>query len=262
MRTPLPVLQERARNGERLAMLTCYDASFARAIEDAGADILLVGDSLGMTVQGEETTLAVTLEQMAYHVRCVARGSRRAFLLADLPFGSYQESPEQAMRSAAAMLAAGAQMVKLEGGAVVAPTVAFLVERGVPVCAHVGLTPQSVHALGGWKAQGRDDVSARRIAADALALQEAGAGMIVLESMPAVLASAVTESLAIPSIGIGAGAGCRGQVLVLQDLLGLTPRPPRFARNFLAGASSVRDAVSAYVAAVRDGSFPGPEHAF
>lgn len=262
MRTPLPTLQARAAAGDRLVMVTCYDASLARASEAAGVDILLVGDSLGMTVQGAETTLAVSLDDVAYHTRCVAAGSRKTFLLADLPFGSYQGSPLQAFESAARILASGAQMVKVEGGAVMAETVAFLVARGVPTMAHIGLTPQSVHALGGWRAQGRDDASAARLLEDAQALAAAGAGMLLLESIPAALARRITESITIPTVGIGAGAGCSGQVLVVQDLLGLTPKPPRFAKDFLAGRGSVVDALAAYAADVRAGRFPGEEHAF
>jgi 3-methyl-2-oxobutanoate hydroxymethyltransferase len=261
----LPQLLKRVDSGEKLVALTCYDASFAQVLVAAGVDILLVGDSLGMTVQGHATTLPVSLEQLAYHTEAVARGmasaGSTAFLLADLPFGSYQASPAQACSSAARLLAAGANMVKLEGGAVMVETVRFLSQRGIPVCAHLGLLPQSVNQTG-YRAQARDDDSARRLLEDALALEAAGAQLIVLESIPADLAATVSKRLAIPTIGIGAGAGCDGQVLVLNDLLGLTARPPRFARNFMAGAASIQAAVANYVAAVRDGSFPGPEHSF
>lgn len=253
----------------RIAMLTCYDASFAALLDRCGVDVLLVGDSAGNVVQGHATTLPVTLDQMCYHTECVARGlgaSARAFLVADLPFGSYQEGPEQALRSAVRLMAAGAQMVKLEGGAHMAGTVRFLVERGVPACGHIGLTPQSVHQLGGYRVQGSTDAGARRLADDAVALAQAGAALIVLEMVPAALAARITETLAgtpAATIGIGAGPHCDGQVLVLHDLLGVHLRkPPRFVRNFLQGAASIDDAVAAYVAAVRDGSFPGAQHGY
>jgi 3-methyl-2-oxobutanoate hydroxymethyltransferase len=242
--------------GEKIAMLTCYDASFARVLDDAGVDIMLVGDSLGMVLQGRDGTVAVTLDEMAYHTRCVARGSRTAWIIGDLPFGSYQQSVEQAMKSAATLMQAGAQMVKLEGGGWTTGTVRFLVERGVPVCAHLGLTPQSVHALGGWRVQGRDADGANTLRAHARELADAGAAMLVLELVSSSLAREVTEELPIPVIGIGAGAGCSGQVLVLHDMLGLTPQPARFVRNFLQGAASIEDAVRCYVQAVKDGSFP------
>jgi 3-methyl-2-oxobutanoate hydroxymethyltransferase len=263
MRTTLSNLQKLAREGEKIAVLTCYDASFGTLLENAGVDVLLVGDSLGMVVQGEETTLPVSMDDMVYHTRCVAHGAKKAFIVADMPFGSYQQGPAQAMRNAAKLMAAGAQMVKLEGGAAMAKTVAFLVERGVPVCGHVGLTPQSVHQLGGYKVQGKGDAAAQKLIEDAMALQQAGAGMLVLEAIPAVLARQVTQQLTIPTIGIGAGPDCSGQVLVLYDLLGIYPgKPPKFARNFLAGADGVQAAVERYVKAVKDGSFPAPEHCF
>jgi 3-methyl-2-oxobutanoate hydroxymethyltransferase len=216
-----------------------------------------------MVVQGEETTLPVSMDDMVYHTRCVARGAERAFIVADMPFGSYQQSPVQALRNAAKLMAAGAQMVKLEGGAVMAKTVAFLVERGIPVCGHVGLTPQSVHQLGGYRVQGKGDAAAQRLLDDALALQQAGAGLLVLEAIPSVRAQQVTQQLAIPTIGIGAGPDCSGQVLVLYDLLGIYPgKPPKFAKNFLQGAASIQAAVEQYVRAVKDGSFPSAEHGF
>jgi len=255
-------LRERFAAGERLAMLTCYDASFARVLDEAGVDMLLVGDSLGMVLQGRPTTLGVTLADMAYHLRCVAAGNRFAWLIGDLPFGSYQQSPAQAMAASETLMGAGAQMVKLEGGGWTADTVRFLVERGVPVCAHLGLTPQSVHALGGWRVQGRDEAAAARLLTDARALADAGAALLVLEMVPAALATRVQQALAIPVIGIGAGGGIAGQVLVLHDLLGLNPRPPRFVRDFAAGAGGVAEAVRRYVQAVRDGSFPGPSHQY
>ena len=243
-------------------MLTAYDATFARLLDVAGVETILIGDSLGMVIQGRDSTLAVTLEETAYHVECVARGAKRAFILGDLPFGTYQESPQQAMRSAVRLIAAGAQMIKLEGGTTMAESVRFMVERGVPVCGHVGLVPQSVHALGGFRVQGRDEAGAKRIAADVKALAEAGASMIVLEAIPAKLAGELTASIAVPTIGIGAGPSCSGQVLVTQDMLGISDRSPKFVRNFMPGAASIADAVTAYVAAVKDGSFPAAEHSY
>jgi 3-methyl-2-oxobutanoate hydroxymethyltransferase len=243
-------------------MLTCYDASFARVCEKAGVDILLIGDSLGMTVQGAETTLAVTLSDMVYHTKAVATGCKKTFLLADLPFGAYQVSPEQAFTNAVALLAAGAQMVKVEGGSVMVETVHFLSERGVPVCAHVGLTPQSVHQFGGFRVQGRDRDEAERICTDAKSLADAGAGMLVIEAVPSALAGRITKVVGIPTIGIGAGVGTDGQVLVLQDILGLSPRAPQFARNFLVGQEGIEAAIRAYVQAVKTGAFPAPENTY
>ncbi|TAN56678.1 MAG: 3-methyl-2-oxobutanoate hydroxymethyltransferase [Betaproteobacteria bacterium] len=248
--------------GEKITMLTAYDASFARVLDAAGVETLLVGDSLGMVVQGRDSTLAVTLDEVAYHIACVARGAQRAFLLGDLPFGSYQGGPQQAFAASARLMAAGAQMVKLEGGALMAETVQFLAARGVPVCGHVGLVPQSVHALGGFRVQGRDAAGAARLLEDAKALAAAGASMIVLEAIPAALAKSVTAAVDVPTIGIGAGTHCSGQVLVLHDMLGVSGYEPRFARDFMAGAESVAAAVRNYVAAVKDGSFPGPEHCY
>ncbi len=247
------------RAGEKLVMLTCYDATFAGVLDAAGVDILLVGDSLGMVLQGRDSTLPVTLDDMAYHTRCVAAGNRNAWLLADLPFGSYHDSVDQAIRSAVQLMRAGAQMVKLEGGGWTAPLVAALVERGIPVCGHLGLTPQSVHALGGWRVQGRDDAAADRLRADARALADAGAAMIVVELVPTAVGAALASELPVPLIGIGAGPGTTGQVLVLHDMLGLhLGTPARFVRNFMAEGGSVQDAVRRYVLAVKDGSFPDP----
>ena len=263
MRVTIPKLQERARSGEKLAMLTCYDASFAAVSDEAGVDILLIGDSLGMVIQGHDSTLPVTLEQAEYHVRCVARGSSRALVLADLPFGSYQESPSQAMRSAARLMAAGAGMVKLEGGAPMVESTRFLVERGIPVCAHIGLTPQSVHTLGGYRVQGKSDDSAERLVADAKALEAAGAAIVLMEAMPAAVARRVTESLTVPTIGIGAGPDVSGQVLVVYDMLDIYPgRKARFVKNFMEGAPSVKAAIEAYVKAVKAKTFPAAEHSF
>jgi len=250
--------------GEKIAVLTCYDSSFAALLDRNGVDVLLVGDSLGNVLQGHGSTLPVTLEQMAYHTGCVARGANRPFLMADMPFGSYQENPAQAMRSAVSLMAAGAQMVKLEGGAYMAETVRFLVERGVPVCAHIGLTPQSVNQLGGYRVQGKTKAAAQVMKDDALALEQAGAALVVLEMVPSALAAEITGSLtSMASIGIGAGADCHGQVLVLHDMLGVYPgRKAKFVRNFMDGAASIDDAVRAYVKAVKSGSFPGPENGY
>ena len=261
-RRPLTLhrLREMHAAGEKIAMLTCYDATFAQVLDAAGVDCLLVGDSLGMVLQGQASTVPVSLDEMAYHTRCVARGNRTAWIVGDLPFGSYQESREQALRSATVLMQAGAHMVKLEGGGWTADTVRFLVERGIPVCAHLGLTPQSVHALGGYRVQGRTDESALTLRQQARELADAGAAMLVLELVPAPLAREVAQSLAIPVIGIGAGVDCGGQVLVLHDMLNLTAgKLPRFVRNFMAGSESVPQAVARYVAAVKDKSFPDPE---
>ncbi len=253
-------LREMHSAGEKIAMLTCYDSTFARVVDDAGVDCILVGDSLGMVLQGRSTTVPVGLLEMVYHTECVARGNRTAWVIGDLPFGSYQESREQAVRSAAALLQAGAHMVKLEGGGWTADTVRFLTERGLPVCAHLGLTPQSVHALGGWRVQGRDDRAAATLHRHAQALTEAGAAMLVLELVPSDLAATIARDLPIPVIGIGAGPGCSGQVLVLHDMLGLAPaQPPRFVRNFMDGSGGIAEAVRRYVQAVKDVSFPDPE---
>ena len=263
MRVTLRQLQDRARSGEKLVMLTCYDASFATISEAAGVDILLIGDSLGMVLQGFDSTLPVTLEQAEYHVRSVARGSEKALIVADMPFGSFQESPEQAFRNAARLMVAGAQMVKLEGGATMVETTRFLVGRGIPVCAHIGLTPQSVHTLGGYRVQGRDEDAATRLVADARALEEAGAAIVLMEAMPAAVAKRVTDSLTVPTIGIGAGPDVSGQVLVNYDMLDIYPgRKARFVKNFMEGAPSIRAAIEAYVKAVKGKTFPGPEHSF
>jgi 3-methyl-2-oxobutanoate hydroxymethyltransferase len=250
-------LRELHAAGEKIAMLTCYDAAFARILDEAGADSLLVGDSLGNVLQGRSSTLGVSIEEMAYHTGCVARGNRTAWIIADLPFGSYQESAEVAMRNAALLMEQGAHMVKLEGGGWTAPIVRFLVDRGVPICAHLGFTPQSVHALGGYRVQGRGEAAAEVLRRHAQEMAEAGAAMLVLEMVPAALARELTKTLPIPTIGIGAGAGCSGQVLVLYDMLGLTGgQPLRFVRNFLDGSAGIGAAAQKYVADVKAGRFP------
>lgn len=264
----LTKLQQKTDSGEKIAVLTCYDASFAALCEAAGVDVLLVGDSLGMVLHGADSTLGVTLHDMQYHTRCVAAGSKNTYIVADMPFGSYQQNPEQALRNAARLMACGAHMVKLEGGAVMADTVRFLTQRGIPVCGHLGLTPQSVHQLGGYRVQGKSELQAKQLLADANALANAGAGMLVLEMIPAALAREVTAAIAIPTIGIGAGADCDGQVLVLQDMLGIYAgnrpnyKPPRFVRNFMHDADSIQQAVADYVRAVKDQTFPAAEHSF
>ena len=258
----LPRLQEMRDRGEKITMLTAYDATFAAVADAAGVECILIGDSLGMVCQGLSSTAGVTLETMVYHTESVVRGLRRvqgtAWVIGDLPFGSYHESKEQAMRSAAQLLHAGAHMIKLEGGGWTADTVRFLVERGVPVCAHLGLTPQTVHSLGGYRVQGRDEAAARTLRTQALELQDAGATMLVLEMVPAALSTEITTALpTCHTIGIGAGKGTAGQVLVMHDMLGINlGKNPKFVRNFMDGAASVRDAMAAYVVAVKDGSFP------
>lgn len=264
-RLSLAHLEERVRGGGRVAMLALYDATLAGLAERAGVHALLVGDSLAQVVQGRETTLGVSLREMAYHVGCVVRGCRRPFLLADLPFGGFERSPEDAFAAAARLLAAGAQMVKIEGGRPwVVETVRFLVERHVPVCAHLGLTPQAIHELGGYRVQGRDPARARELAEQARALAAAGARMLVLECVPDDLAAHLTDTLeGVLVIGIGAGPACHGQVLVAYDALGLTPPPrPRFVRDFLKGAEDAEAALAAYVRAVEEGSFPGPTESY
>lgn len=258
----LPRLAQLREAGEKITMLTAYDATFAAVADAAGVECLLVGDSLGMVCQGLPSTVGVTLEAMRYHTESVSRGLHRvqgtAWLIADLPFGSYHESPEQALRSATALMQAGAHMVKLEGGGWTAPTVRFLVERGIPVCAHLGLTPQTVHALGGYRVQGRGDEAAQTLRRHALELQDAGAAMLVLEMVPAALSAQLTQALPrCATIGIGAGRGTAGQVLVMHDMLGVNlGKNPKFVRNFMQDAGSVRAAIEAYVRAVKDGSFP------
>ncbi len=250
--------------GERIVCLTCYDALFARLLDESGVDILLVGDSVNEVLAGAESTLSATLEQMIYHTRIVRRGTSRALVVCDLPFLSYQISREEAIRNAGrAMAETGCHAVKLEGGKPMAQTVRALVDVGIPVMGHLGLTPQSVHALGGYRVQGRDEKTAERLKEDAKALEDAGAFAIVLELVPAPLASQITKSLTIPTIGIGAGPACDGQVLVLHDMLGLNDKfAAKFVKRYAALAEDVREAVRLYAAEVREGRYPGPEHSF
>jgi 3-methyl-2-oxobutanoate hydroxymethyltransferase len=250
-------LREMHASGEKIAMLTAYDASFARLADDAGVDCLLVGDSLGMVVQGQSSTVPVTLEQMVYHTQCVSRGNKTAWVVGDLPFGSYQQSIAQAIDSSVKLMQAGAQMVKLEGGGWTVEIVRALTERGIPVCAHLGLTPQSVHALGGYRIQGKSDEQAATLKAQAKDLANAGAAMLVLELIPAPLADELTQSLSIPTIGIGASVACSGQVLVLHDMLGITQgKLPRFVRNFAHGSADPAMALRTYVLDVKTKRFP------
>ena len=263
MRTTLTTLQTMRNKGEKIAMLTCYDASFATLLEANGVDVLLVGDSLGMVIQGRESTLPVTIEQMAYHTSCVVSGAQQAFIMVDMPFGTSQVSPRETFAYAVQLMTAGAQMVKLEGGAEMVETVHFLTSRGIPVCGHIGLTPQSVHQLGGYRVQGKGDAAAHQLLQDALALQQAGAGMVLMEAIPAALAAEVTAKLSVPTIGIGAGAGCSGQVLVVYDMLNIYPgKKARFVKDYMSGADSIGQAVANYVAEVKSGAFPAVEHSF
>lgn len=250
--------------GEKITCLTAYDYSFAHLLDGAGIDTIIVGDSVGMVCQGHETTLPVTLSDMVYHTRCVASGCQRTLIVADMPFLSYEVSPEQTFTNAGRLMKEGcAHVVKIEGGRTMAGTVRFLTERGIPVCGHLGLTPQSVHQLGGFRVQGRDNAAAERLRNDAHDLQEAGASILVLEAIPSELAKDVSAELTIPTIGIGAGPDCDGQVLVLQDMLGIYPRrSPKFSKNFMEGNGSIQAAVEAFIAAVREREFPGPEHSF
>ncbi|WP_414648810.1 3-methyl-2-oxobutanoate hydroxymethyltransferase [Collimonas sp.] len=258
----IPALQALREKGEKITMLTCYDASFAALMDRCGVETLLIGDSLGMVCQGHTSTLPVTIQDIVYHTASVVRGNRTALVLADLPFGTYA-TPESAFANAVPVIQAGAQMVKIEGGAWLAPTVRFLTERAIPVCGHLGLTPQSVHQMGGYKVQGKSTAAAEQLKADALALQEAGASLLVLEAIPAALGKEVSEMLTIPTIGIGAGPDCSGQVLVMHDLMGVFPgHKARFVKDFMQGQTSIDAAVLAYVSAVKDKSFPAPEHCF
>lgn len=259
----LTALQSLKLKGEKITMLTCYDATFAHAACVAGVEVLLVGDSLGMVLQGHDSTLPVTVADMAYHVGCVKRGNQGAFIVADLPFMAYSTC-EQALANSALLMQAGAHMVKLEGAAWLAESVRLLAERGIPACVHLGLTPQSVNLLGGYKVQGRQDMQARQMRADAIALEQAGAAMLLLECVPVALAADIAQAVKIPVIGIGAGSAVDGQVLVLHDMLGLSlsGRTPRFVKNFMTGQNDIQGALSAYVAAVKAVDFPAVEHGF
>ncbi len=263
MRLTLKDLAKKFEAKEKITMVTVYDASFAAAAEQAGVEILFIGDSLGMTVQGHDSPLPVTVADMVYHTRAVVRGSKQGFVIGDLPFGAYHESPAQAFHNAAQLMMAGANMVKLEGGAVMAEAVEFLTKRGIPVCGHLGLTPQSYNALGGFRVQGKSDEAAQRLINDAKTLQNAGMSMVVLEAVPATLGKDVTANLTIPTIGIGAGPNCSGQVLLAYDLLDIFPGPKaKFVKNFMATSGSVPAAFANFVKEVKDGTFPGPEHCY
>jgi 3-methyl-2-oxobutanoate hydroxymethyltransferase len=248
-------------NGDKFAVLTAYDFTFSKLIENAEIEVVLVGDSLGNVIQGRDSTIPVTVDEMAYHTAAVKRGNNRALLITDMPFMSYA-TEAQALDNAAILMQAGAQMVKLEGGAWLADSVQLLSERGIPVCGHVGLTPQSVHKLGGYKVQGKEEQAAEQMIADAQALEAAGAELIVVECVPSALGKQLSESLHIPVIGIGAGPDTDAQVLVLHDMLGISQRLPRFSKNFLAEQGSIQDAINAYGEAVRTGTFPTAEHCF
>ena len=273
----LAKLQNSVKAGEKIAMLTCYDATFAKLMELAGVDILLVGDSLGMVLQGAENTLNVSMHHMTYHTKMVKNGAPNTVIMADMPIGSYEQDNEAAYKNALWLIKSGAHIVKFEGGGKRVETARYLVERGIPVCAHLGFTPQSVNQLGGYKIQGKTEESASQILSDAKAMSDVGASFVLLEMVPAALAKKITESINVPTIGIGAGVDCSGQVLVLQDLLGIYTgaasksladfKSPRFVKNFLAesavnGKASIQAAVTAYVQAVKDKSFPAAEHSY
>jgi len=262
-RLTLTNLRKMKAEQHKIAMLTAYDASFSHALEQAGVDVILVGDSLGMVIQGQDSTLPVTVDEMVYHTRNVIKGTEKVFVIADLPFMSYASAKQAIKNSARLMAEGGAHMVKLEGGAIVANTIHQLVERGIPVCAHLGLLPQSVNRLGGYRVQGRDNDGASQIIEDAKAVQAAGADMLVIECVPAELANKITAAVDIPVIGIGAGTDCDGQVLVLYDMLGLTPgKRPRFSHDFVADTGAIPAAIAKYVADVKAGDFPSKEHQF
>lgn len=268
----LQKLQNLVKSGEKIAMLTCYDATFAKLMERAGVDILLVGDSLGMVLQGAENTLNVSMHHMTYHTKNVSAGAPNTVIMADMPLGSYEHDNEAAYKNAQWLIKSGAHIVKFEGGGNKVNTARYLVERGIPVCAHLGFTPQSVNQLGGYKIQGKTDESAAQIMRDAIAMSNAGVSFVLLEMVPATLAKRITETIKTPTIGIGAGVDCSGQVLVLQDLLGIYTGPadkepgefksPRFVRNFLKDTNSIQAAVAAYVKAVKNKTFPAPEHSY
>lgn len=262
-RLTVPDLRRMKAEGRRIVSLTAYDAGFARSVDEAGIDLVLIGDSLGMVCQGHDSTLPVTVDDIVYHTRCVAAGLASAFLVSDLPFQA-DATPGRALEAATRCLQAGAAMVKLEGAGHKLEVIRFLAEREIPVCAHLGLTPQSVLRLGGYKVQGREQAAAKKLLADAKAVAEAGADLLVLECVPSDLAAAITAAVAIPTIGIGAGPSCDGQILVLHDMLGMNSghRRPRFVKDFLAEGGSILGAFQAYATAVRNGEFPGPEHGY
>ncbi|MEZ5556465.1 3-methyl-2-oxobutanoate hydroxymethyltransferase [Haliea sp.] len=247
--------------GEKFVCITAYDATFSRLVSEAGAETILVGDSLGMVLQGHDSTIPVSVDHMVYHTECVVRGAPESLVIADMPFMSYS-TPEQAMANATRLMQAGAQMVKLEGGTWLSDTISMLVERGIPVCAHLGLTPQSVNALGGFRVQGRTPKEAKSILADAVEIQDAGASLLVLECVPSHLATDISDKLDIPVIGIGAGAGTDAQVLVMHDMLGLSSHSARFVQNFMAGSNSIQEALAAFVQAVKSGAYPREEHSY
>lgn len=268
----LSQLNQKVKSGEKIAMLTCYDATFAKLMESVGVDILLVGDSLGMVLHGAENTLNVSMHHMTYHTKSVAAGAPNTLIIADMPLGSYEHDAEAAYKNAEWLIKSGAHMVKFEGGGEKAGTARYLVDRGIPVCAHLGFTPQSVNQLGGYKIQGKTVEGAAKILEDATAMADAGVSFIVLEMVPASLAKTITENIKSPTIGIGAGVDCSGQVLVLQDLLGIYTGPaiknpaefksPRFVRNFLKDTNSVQEAISTYVKSVKNKTFPAAEHSY
>lgn len=262
MSVTVTTLKKMKDEGDKITWLTAYDYSFAALVDNAGVDAILVGDSLGMTMQGHATPVPVTMEHSVYHTECVARGVERCMVVGDLPFGSYQLSKQQAYENATRLMQAGAHIVKLEGGELQVETIQFLVERGIAVCAHIGLTPQSVHALGGFKVQGRGE-QAEKLMRDAVKVEQAGACAVVLEAIPSALAKQVSDELSIPTIGIGAGKDCDGQVLVLQDMIGIYPKKsPKFCKNFMEDASNIQEAVSNYVSEVKAGKFPAAQHSF
>lgn len=257
----ISTLNKMKANGEKFVCITAYDATFARIISEVGAETMLVGDSLGMVLQGHDSTIPVTIRDMAYHTQCVARGNTGSLVIADMPFMSYA-NPKDALPNATQLMQAGAQMVKVEGGTWLSETIHQLVERGIPVCAHLGLTPQSVNAFGGYRVQGKTPKEAKSILADAVEIQDAGASLLVLECIPAHLGTDISQKLDIPVIGIGAGAGTDAQVLVMHDLLGLSEHNPRFVKNFMEGKGSVREGLQAFVDAVRNGEYPQDEHTY
>ena len=262
MSVTVTTLKKMKQASDKITWLTAYDYSFANLVDSAGVDAILVGDSLGMVMQGNETPVPVTMEECIYHIKCVARGAQNSMIVGDLPFGSYQLSKEQAYENAVRLMQAGAHTIKLEGGELQVETIKFLVERGIAVCAHIGLTPQSVHQLGGFKIQGRG-AAAKQLLEDAIGVEQAGAFGVVLEAIPQSLAADITDRLSIPTIGIGAGPSCDGQVLVLQDMLGIYPKKsPKFSKNYMSGAGTIRHAVENYVREVKAGEFPAQEHSF